>query len=577
LLFVQALDESVKTYSESGKGKVGRRHPAMQALRAGYGHRRGCGKPQEWLREVEVLDKVVETVLGRLARTTGLLDTIPSTIDQGRSSLATLTLFVEATSKLLAVPHNLLDAHLDPAQAEVEHLRHLLRQARPAFHARPNFERLHFACLDHNEVEHLCEAPGQAGSEQLTPGSLGDLAEAFALQFDRDWVTTLDRDYFTLATRGHAEQAPRDKLQFTRWLEDKLFKSFRVLDVKSKYALTEEELKPLARAFMMPLEALCATVGQDDKLLDHAGRVAIPASRFPKFICDMPLRGCTPHLFKIGLEWLLGLADYSCVVSLPTPTPPKPAPVPPSPQASAQQASGENRFAFAVARSRVGAVEPDTEALVPTRDVSEQCAEVAHHLGGGGKVKMVAVALDATLVSIDTERDYHGSARMLRTAVEPVFTVLIPALIKRGIRVAVVCYATQATTVQALVDGLFPLSGHNRVIVRAGGNNPERRPGESYTHGAAALKVYRGEDGKAVIIPGRVHKGGDHTQPNRKQWNIESALAMVNSQGVLVKPQGVLFIDSNKEDSHAVAAFGYRTACFEPANPAKVLQNMLKI
>ena len=68
------------------------------------------------------------------------------------------------------------------------------------------------------------------------------------------------------------------------------------------------------------------------------------------------------------------------------------------------------------------------------------------------KVGLVTICLDRCLVKIDTcttgeDYGWDGSARGLKIEIEPTFTSLIPALIKKGIRVAVVTYCTEASII----------------------------------------------------------------------------------------------------------------------------------
>ena len=89
----------------------------------------------------------------------------------------------------------------------------------------------------------------------------------------------------------------------------------------------------------------------------------------------------------------------------------------------------------------------------------------------------------------------------------------------------------------------------------------------------ARSKLYRGEDGKEAIIPGRVHKG----TANHKQWNIESALTLHNRQGMeTATPDQVLFLDSCEEDIKAVQKYGYHTVLFRPDSPNALFSDILK-
>jgi hypothetical protein len=70
-------------------------------------------------------------------------------------------------------------------------------------------------------------------------------------------------------------------------------------------------------------------------------------------------------------------------------------------------------------------------------------------------INFVAIDFDLTLIDIHTDSKYYGSANDLLGHVRSFFSILIPALIHKGLYVAIVTFSEQIPLIQEVILALF--------------------------------------------------------------------------------------------------------------------------
>ena len=71
-------------------------------------------------------------------------------------------------------------------------------------------------------------------------------------------------------------------------------------------------------------------------------------------------------------------------------------------------------------------------------------------------IRLVAIDFDMTLIDRHTGGHWSKSAEDLRCSIRPVFLRLIPALIKKGLAVAIVSFSPQVDLIRSLLALAFP-------------------------------------------------------------------------------------------------------------------------
>ena len=71
-------------------------------------------------------------------------------------------------------------------------------------------------------------------------------------------------------------------------------------------------------------------------------------------------------------------------------------------------------------------------------------------------IRLVAIDFDMTLLDKHTGGHWYKSAEDLRCCIRPVFLRLIPALVKKGLAVAIVSFSPQVGLIKNLLALAFP-------------------------------------------------------------------------------------------------------------------------
>jgi hypothetical protein len=71
-------------------------------------------------------------------------------------------------------------------------------------------------------------------------------------------------------------------------------------------------------------------------------------------------------------------------------------------------------------------------------------------------INFLAIDFDKTFVSIHTHGNWPGSSSALSRKARPIFKVLIPLAMSKGIAVAIVTFSSQVRLIQQVIHDLFP-------------------------------------------------------------------------------------------------------------------------